>query len=289
MELSFGKKKGAPPPPPAHLGNDNHNDQVMGNDRLQKAIQRNRAKQEKREDQDVRGMDRQPPPAGRPNSRFAYDREPAARPNPRRNQDYPRAGQRNLPRDIIQDNPTMETRRPNRSYTPSHAQPGGRRAGVSRPLPGNNYQEPSEGFRPRRAAAGGLSKVRSRIGEPGGFVDKLKKKASAPIERFLDSPKWNKANQKFIEWGLKVGWGICIVLIARLFVTERGIIDYYSQQELLNDKNTNLRGIQKENMLILKEIESIKNNTKFQKKLVRSHLGHISADEFLILFPKNKK
>ena len=49
-----------------------------------------------------------------------------------------------------------------------------------------------------------------------------------------------------------------------------------------------LSRIKKENMQIVREIERMQTDTAYQKKLVRDNLGFIAADEFLILFPKEK-
>jgi len=86
-----------------------------------------------------------------------------------------------------------------------------------------------------------------------------------------------------------LGWAFCFFLLFRLVFTDRGVLDFYSRQKVYDGKVKNLEIIKKESAELGRQIEHIKSNRIYQKKLVRDHLGFISEDEFLILFPKEKK
>jgi cell division protein FtsB len=81
-------------------------------------------------------------------------------------------------------------------------------------------------------------------------------------------------------------WAFCGVLMLRLIFSEGGVIDYYSSHSVFKDKIYEHKSIIKENVALVAEIQKIKSNGKYQKKLVRDNLGFIGRDEFLILFPK---
>jgi cell division protein FtsB len=82
-------------------------------------------------------------------------------------------------------------------------------------------------------------------------------------------------------------WLFCGVMILRLIFAAGGVTDFYSQKATVNEKNEELNSIKKENMQLVREIERMKIDTSFQKKLVRDNLGFIANDEFLVLFPKD--
>ena len=79
-----------------------------------------------------------------------------------------------------------------------------------------------------------------------------------------------------------------IILILRLIFSGGGVLDYYHQQKAYQEKLGDFTSIGIENQELVIENEKIRHNKRFQKKLVRDHLGFIASDEFLILFPKGK-
>lgn len=91
---------------------------------------------------------------------------------------------------------------------------------------------------------------------------------------------------RFNNLVVKGGWLFCVFLMGRLVFSDGGIMDYYSQKNLLDGKVRELEANKKENELLAKEIELIKDDSNYQKKIVRDNLGMIAKDEFLILFPK---
>ena len=95
-----------------------------------------------------------------------------------------------------------------------------------------------------------------------------------------------KKNVKGHALMLKVGWLFAGVLILRLILSDGGILDFYNQSEFVQDKRDELANLKVENTSLVKEIGLIKNSVRYQRKLVRDHLGFIDKDEFLILFQK---
>lgn len=87
---------------------------------------------------------------------------------------------------------------------------------------------------------------------------------------------------------VKAAWLFIAFLVFRLLFVNRGVVDYYSRDQLFNSKVSAYKNLLKENALLRKEIFKIKNDISLQKKLVRDHLGFISADEFLVLFQKEE-
>lgn len=87
---------------------------------------------------------------------------------------------------------------------------------------------------------------------------------------------------------LKGCWIFCVIMILRLIFASGGVTDYYSRRSVFSDRLHELDRIKKENMQLVHEIERMQSDSSFQKKLVRDNLGFIASDEFLVLFPKEK-
>lgn len=81
-------------------------------------------------------------------------------------------------------------------------------------------------------------------------------------------------------------WAICFVFVLRLAFAERGMMDFYQRQKDVQQKNDEYRRVEMENRELSKEIEMIKNDLPFQRKLVRDNLGYIAQDEYLVMFAK---
>ena len=75
-------------------------------------------------------------------------------------------------------------------------------------------------------------------------------------------------------------------MVLRLIFAAGGVTDYYSQKTSVNERLSELSDIKKENMQLVREIERMRSDSGYQKKLVRDNLGFIASDEFLVLFPK---
>lgn len=82
----------------------------------------------------------------------------------------------------------------------------------------------------------------------------------------------------------KITWAVIGVLTLRLIFMDRGVWDYFSTENNLQNKRLELKSVKKENRELLTEINKIKYDKGYQKQLAKEHLGVIAADEFLILF-----
>lgn len=89
------------------------------------------------------------------------------------------------------------------------------------------------------------------------------------------------------EYIIKGIWVFCALLFVRLIVSDGGVMDFYAQHEVLQGRFDEQARIEKQNVALVKEIELLKKNPHYQKKVVRDHLGYIAADEYLILFPES--
>jgi cell division protein FtsB len=98
------------------------------------------------------------------------------------------------------------------------------------------------------------------------------------------SKPWDPAIVSFLT---KAAWIFAIFLVLRLAFAKGGMTDFYAQHKLLNQRQSELLSIKTENMQMVREIERMYTDAGYQKKLVRDNLGFIAADEFLVLFPKD--
>jgi cell division protein FtsB len=103
-----------------------------------------------------------------------------------------------------------------------------------------------------------------------------------------DRKKSKQIDPTLIGYLVKGSWIFCGLMILRLIFANGGVTDFYSQRSLYSDRQSEFDRIKNENMQIVREIERMQTDTAYQKKLVRDNLGFIAADEFLILFPKEK-
>lgn len=116
---------------------------------------------------------------------------------------------------------------------------------------------------------------------------KRRKKASTQKVKYLTTVKKKKSAKKTKGFELsfiKVCWMLIFALGARLIFMERGVIDYYSTQNHIQEKIHQISLLKEENQALVHEIHEIKVNPAYQKKLAREHLGVIAKDEYLILF-----
>jgi len=316
----------------AHLGAQPQSDSAA-NDRLRKAIERNRAKQAKRASQP-----QQPQTQSRPRAAHAagdgqeslMDRLKAAR---AAGQQASSMGPPDLPGGLSQKPRSAVPPRPARTTAPrgeAQAAPSAarvRRASAPSEEPKMSLADKLKAA--RRAKAEPVEEENERSwGLPG--LGKKKKAASAgqdvevPVATrktvakadsvefttaLRKSPRKAPANVGYttakrkvktknksknlqnnaISYLVKGAWAFCFFLLLRLIFSEGGIVDYYASQSLMNDKLKEYQDIQKENVELGLEIDKIRTNRSYQKKLVRDNLGFIAKDEYLILFPKSKK
>ena len=120
-------------------------------------------------------------------------------------------------------------------------------------------------------------------------VKRTSRKVGAQISYTTSGRKKSKPmDPTFVAYLVKGCWIFCGVIVLRLLFSNGGVSDFYSQRTIYNNRLEELDRIKKENMSLVHEIERMQTDASFQKKLVRDNLGFIAADEYLILFPKEK-
>ena len=139
----------------------------------------------------------------------------------------------------------------------------------------------------------GLSARKKEAQRPSRTVrmDQQKKPFKLPgfIQRRVDEIKsFFGPKEKWLSLLKKLSWVICFILLVRLVLSDRGVLDYFSQKKNYEKKVQKLSFLHDYKLDLKKRIKLIKNDKFHQKKLVRDHLGFISKDEFLILFQKGK-
>jgi cell division protein FtsB len=171
--------------------------------------------------------------------------------------------------------------------------------------PAKESKLPDEGWSLPRGRSTSVSALRQKRGvatrksvaKPGDFefttnIRKSPRKAPSKVAYARTSSravvkvkKKNKKKGPLEIYLLRGVWVFCGFLLLRLFLSEGGVFDYYERLGDYESKERELLSIQNENSELIDEIDKMKKNSKFQKKLVRDHLGFISQDEYLILFP----
>ena len=119
-------------------------------------------------------------------------------------------------------------------------------------------------------------------------VKRTPKKVASQISYTTTSTrkKQKSMDPKYVNWLVKGSWIFCGLMVLRLIFATGGVTDFYSQKSTVAERVAELSDIKKENMTLVREIERMRSDAGFQKKLVRDNLGFIAADEFLVLFPK---
>lgn len=118
-------------------------------------------------------------------------------------------------------------------------------------------------------------------------VKRTAKKAASQISYTTGSRKKSKElDPKLINYLVKGSWIFCGFLVLRLIFANGGLVSYFSQKSILNERFSELSRIKSENMSLVNEIERMQTDVAYQKRLVRDNLGFIAHDEFLVLFPQ---
>ena len=113
-----------------------------------------------------------------------------------------------------------------------------------------------------------------------GYKTKTTTKRTATLKR-------KKTVKGIEEMVIKGIWVFCAILTLRLIFSDGGVVDYYSKKSLMEARVREYNSSIEENKGLVKEIDLIKSNGRYQRKLVRDHLGFIAPDEYLILFAED--
>jgi hypothetical protein len=101
-------------------------------------------------------------------------------------------------------------------------------------------------------------------------------------------PQWLEASSP-LDYFVKACWIFAFVLVGRLIFSTGGVVDFYSKKSLIAQKVHEKNLVIEENASLVVELEMIKNDQAYQRKLVREHLGFIGVDEYLILFQSERR
>lgn len=111
-------------------------------------------------------------------------------------------------------------------------------------------------------------------------------KAKRKVSTKKRTSKAAKKESQYVDYFVKACWVFAFILLGRLVFSSGGVVDYYQSVSSHEDKVYQLERLRAENKNLSAEIEKIQNNSTYQKKIVRDHLGYIAKDEYLILFQK---
>lgn len=300
LEFSFNRPQGAPANSTTSSATAQSQNDSLASERLRKAIERNRAKQMMRGQSEpasasssVRMSSPPPVPPGR-----RQEMASGPRPTPAK------ATAPNMQGDSVLNGSSLAERLKAKR---EEAQASMRKWGAT-----EKSAAPASAPTPSMSSSSASSETthdlfatRKSVAKPENseLMGELKKKnqvpttlayapVAAPTVRAKRKVKTKKdattkdIKARFNNLVVKGGWLFCIFLMGRLVFSDGGIMDYYSQKNLLDGKVRELEANKKENELLAKEIELIKDDSNYQKKIVRDNLGMIAKDEFLILFPK---
>lgn len=142
-------------------------------------------------------------------------------------------------------------------------------------------EKPTNVYVPRKSAINPNDVMDEEEEEIKPRVKRVKKpKVKVGYLGLLD---WN--GLEFREKCVRLAWILCGFMLLRLIFMDAGVIDYIKKEKRLGLRADDLKVVEVENKELKNEIDLIKNNAAFQKKLVRDHLGAIESNEYLILFP----
>lgn len=270
----------------------------IANERLRKAIERNRARQRDRESQS--GSRQGPTPSSSANSAWAQHQAHANMSNPRE-MEPARETTREPVRESYREQPVREAAREqvhaheniHRTERPAqteHVQESffeqkspSPRPDVVESVQASTSEEMISPRSPTRRTV-----ARPHDTEFAPTVKRTTKRAAAQISYTTGTKKKGKElDPKLVDYLVKGTWLFCGFLVLRLIFASGGVTDYFSQKSTLNDRLSELSRIKNENMGLVSEIERMQLDAGYQKKLVRDNLGFIAPDEYLVLFPKD--
>lgn len=324
MEFSFDRSKntnsnsGQQSTNQAASNSDEVDTSQIANERLRKAIERNRARQREREQQSAQSG-RQAPTSSAASSAWAQHQAAAGVSNPReemehhqeslfekQRQDEARAQhEARLQEEYARRQAEAEALRAQQTQQAQQAQQAEHQAEPSqttfrrpprRPFASRATEMPSEAPSSVEANSNAdeafATPSRRTVARPHDTefapVRRTSKRAAAQISYTTGTKKKGKElDQKYVDWLVKGSWLFCGFLVLRLIFASGGIMAYFQQKSILNDRFSDLSKIKKENMSLVREIERMQLDASYQKKLVRDNLGFIAQDEYLILFPKD--
>ncbi len=93
-----------------------------------------------------------------------------------------------------------------------------------------------------------------------------------------------KKSFELASWVVKGGWLFCAFLVLRLIFSEGGLLEYHDKTTEYKSDIQELERLKVENENLMVELKKMNDDSIYQKKLVRDHLGYIARNEYLVLF-----
>lgn len=302
MEFSFDRSRVSNPHSNTNQTTDSSDSTNVTNERLRKAIERNRARQKEREGIQTRPVNNEQPVSSawaqhqaaarvsNPREEFVEEKPQAtmesSRPEPIRRmpETPPRKEYQAAEEKIINERPVEDTRAEYQEQSLFENQNTNQKV-----------NEPEREEIPRvqiRREMSTATPTRRTVAKPDETeftpIKRTTRKAASHISYTTGVKKKGKElDPKYTDYLVKGSWIFCGFLILRLVFANGGVVDYFSQKKTLNERIADLSRIKKENMSLVHEIERMQLDAAYQKRLVRDNLGFIAQDEFLILFPKD--
>lgn len=255
---------------------------TIANERLRKAIERNRAKQAGRE-------------ATRPQMQAAAPQYEAPPAQPV--QEAAPVQEEHQQASFFNQAPPEPPREAPRSYArPVQAEVQAEPVTPVMETPSRPRVRVRENVAPTAAATGTGMVSRRSVAKPEDTEFVPAKKSTRKVASHISyttgtgtsRKKQKSLDPKFVTWLVKGSWIFCALMVLRLIFANGGVTDFYSQKSVVSERLAELNGIKKENMQLVREIERMRSDIGFQKRLVRDNLGFIASDEFLVLFPKER-
>jgi len=275
--------------------------QAGGDEKLRKAIERNRAKMAKRQQMRSPGSNSSAPAQRQAPSRASAPKKSLA--------------------DKLRGAGMPGKRAPESAAPPPRAPRPQRAAGAQRSTAAQPQSASQSLIDKMRARRGGASEVppqapapktatrRRQVTDPSKIemAEPIQKRTTAPAPVAYSDTTAVKAPSRasvkakrtvktkskkgagLAAWAVKGTWAFCGFLLLRLIFSEGGVIEYYDKKSALDQRSYELETLKNENVGLMEELELIRSNSRYQKKLVRDHLGYIARDEYLILFPEGSK
>ncbi|MBP5297431.1 MAG: septum formation initiator family protein [Bacteriovoracaceae bacterium] len=111
--------------------------------------------------------------------------------------------------------------------------------------------------------------------------------SALPAKRFsMAVDKVRQLGPQLQKKFLLFSWLVCGLLGLRLLFADRGVVDYYRELGHLAKQQKTLQEYQQKNLVLAQEVKRLKTDEKYQRKMVRDHLGHVAHDEFVVAFTK---
>jgi len=271
----FNRRKASPsfrgPVPAQQNQNQNQNESV--NDRIKKAIERNRNKEGRKNFTGVVPSDRSPSVQTRTSSGFT-----SYAGKEKQSEMFEPKSQTNKSEFLASRLEKFKQNKQGANNLPPFPPP------VKREV---NQESLKERLLRKRAAEKntGMGYRKSTLPRPK-LKDTARKKSSFSGPSIFDR-LWSRVDQDFWKkWIMRLGWAFCLVLCLRFVFMDRGVVDYYKMESWLGQREQQLSQIRHENQELILEIAKIKKDKSYQKKLARDLLGLISKDEYLIIFAK---